>query len=113
MNAAVRFDPAGPLRGELVAPPDKSISHRAALLAAFGSWSSRISRYLDAADTRSTLAAVERLGATVEIGAGASGGLEVGITGFGLRGAAEPREAIDVGNAGTLIRLLAGLLAGQ
>lgn len=113
MSAAVRFDPAGPLRGELVAPPDKSISHRAALLAAFGSGSSRISRYLDAADTRSTLAAVERLGATVEIGAGASGGLEVGITGFGLRGAAEPREAIDVGNAGTLIRLLAGLLAGQ
>lgn len=113
MSAAVRFDPAGPLAGELTAPPDKSISHRAALLAAFGTGSTRIGRYLDAADTRSTLAAVERLGAGVEVADATAGGLDVEIAGFGLRGAAEPREAIDVGNAGTLIRLLAGLLAGQ
>ncbi len=111
--SAVRFEPAGPLRGELVAPPDKSISHRAALLAGFGSGSVRIGRYLDAADTRSTLAAVERLGARVEAAVGAAGGLDVEISGFGLRGAAEPRGPIDAGNAGTLIRLVAGLLAGQ
>jgi len=113
VSAAARFDPAAPLRGELRAPPDKSISHRAALLAGFGTGATRISRYLDAADTRSTLAAVERLGAGVEVSAASDGGLEVEIGGFGLRGAAEPRGDIDVGNAGTLIRLLAGLLAGQ
>ncbi len=108
-----RFEPAGPLRGELVAPPDKSISHRAGLLGAFGEGEARVSRYLDSADTRSTLAAVEALGAEVTIGAPKDGGIEVAIKGFGLRGAAQPDGPIDVGNAGTLIRLLAGLLAGQ
>jgi 3-phosphoshikimate 1-carboxyvinyltransferase len=109
--AARRFPPAGPLRGTLVARPDKSISHRAALLAAMGEGRCRISRYLDAADTRSTLGAIAALGAGVESRAGAIG-LEVEVRGVGLRG---PRcEApIDVGNAGTLIRLLSGWLAGQ
>jgi 3-phosphoshikimate 1-carboxyvinyltransferase len=112
--SAARFDPA-PVRGELVAPPDKSISHRAALLAAFGDRRVRVSRYLDSADTRSSLAAVEALGARVDVLASADGALEVEIGGFGLRGATAPRDdaPIDVGNAGTLIRLLAGLLAGQ
>ena len=111
--SATRFDPAGPLRGELRAPSDKSISHRAALLAGFGEETTRISGYLDAADTRSTLAAIEALGARVDVLAATDDGLEVEIAGFGLRGAAEPRRPIDVGNAGTLIRLVAGLLAGQ
>ena len=108
-----RFEPASGLRGELRAPPDKSISHRAALLGGFGTRTTRISRYLDSADTRSTLGAVEALGARVDILAAEQGGLEVEIAGFGLRGAAEPSGPIDVGNAGTLIRLIVGLLAGQ
>mgnify|MGYP001365124161 CR=1 FL=1 len=111
--SGARFEPASGLRGELRAPPDKSISHRAALLAAFAAGTTRISRYLDSADTRSTLGAVEALGARVDILAAEAGGLEVEVAGFGLRGAAEPAGAIDVGNAGTLIRLISGLLAGQ
>jgi 3-phosphoshikimate 1-carboxyvinyltransferase len=106
-----RFDPSGPLRGSLRPPSDKSISHRAALIAAMGEGETAIEGYLDAADTRSTLAAVEALGATVE-GVGADG-VEpvVRVRGVGLRG---PRPAaIDVGNAGTLLRLLPGWLAGQ
>ncbi|MFN8151912.1 MAG: 3-phosphoshikimate 1-carboxyvinyltransferase [Solirubrobacterales bacterium] len=110
---SARFEPASGLRGELRAPPDKSISHRAALLGGFGSGTTRISRYLDSADTRSTLGAVEALGARVDILSAEAGGLEVEIAGFGLRGAAQPRGPIDVGNAGTLIRLVVGLLAGQ
>jgi 3-phosphoshikimate 1-carboxyvinyltransferase len=112
--SAARFDPA-PVRGELTAPPDKSISHRAALLGAFGDRRVRVSRYLDSADTRSSLAAVEALGARVDVLAAGDGALEVEIQGFGLRGATPPRDGapIDVGNAGTLIRLLSGLLAGQ
>ena len=116
--SSARFDPAGPLRGSLRPPPDKSISHRAALLAAMADGESRISRYLDSADTRSTLDAVRALGAAVETTeADPSGALDLSVAGIGLEGpaagaGAEPL-AIDVGNAGTLLRLLPGWLAGQ
>jgi 3-phosphoshikimate 1-carboxyvinyltransferase len=108
---ATRFDPAGPLRGKLRPPADKSISHRAALIAAMSEGETEVEGYLDSADTRSTLDAVRALGATVD-GAGRNG-VEpaVRIQGVGLRGARP--AAIDVGNAGTLLRLLPGWLAGQ
>jgi 3-phosphoshikimate 1-carboxyvinyltransferase len=104
-----RFDPSGPLRGALRPPSDKSISHRAALIAAMAEGESSVEDFLDSADTRSTLAAVEALGARVD---GADGvAPEIRITGVGLQGANS--AAIDVGNAGTLLRLLPGWLAGQ
>jgi 3-phosphoshikimate 1-carboxyvinyltransferase len=109
--AAARFDPTGPLRGSLRPPADKSISHRAALIAAMGEGETTIEGYLDSADTRSTLAAVEALGAEVEGVSAEEVDPVIGIRGVGLRGA-EP-AAIDVGNAGTLLRLLPGWLAGQ
>ena len=102
-----RFAPAGPLRGSVAVPADKSISHRAAIVAAIAERETEIANYLDAADTRSTLDAVRALGA--EVSAGPGGDLRV--RGVGLRGAAP--AAIDVGNAGTLLRLLPGWLAGQ
>ena len=72
--AMTRFDPSGPLRGALRPPADKSISHRAALIAAMGEGETTIEGYLDAADTRSTLAAVEALGrGEVAAARGASG----------------------------------------
>jgi 3-phosphoshikimate 1-carboxyvinyltransferase len=117
---SIRFEPAGPLRGTLRPPPDKSISHRAALIAAMGEGETTIEGYLDAADTRSTLAAVQELGARVHhIGPGVvERGLR--IDGVGLRNAGIAAGAtggqplaIDVGNAGTLLRLLPGWLAGQ
>jgi 3-phosphoshikimate 1-carboxyvinyltransferase len=107
-----RFDPPGPLRGSLRPPSDKSISHRAALIAAMGEGDTRIEEYLDAADTNSTLAAVGKLGCEVFSGGAAESGLQDGyVKGVGLRGARP--AAIDVGNAGTLLRLLPGWLAGQ
>jgi len=125
-----RFDPAGPLRGTLMPPPDKSISHRAAIVAAMAEGETAISNYLAAADTRSTLDAIQALGAEVTEAPGAPGApdrasgskrppggrnlpvaLELRVRGVGLGG---PRSAaIDVGNAGTLLRLLPGWLAGQ
>lgn len=104
----MRFDPAaGGLRGALRVPADKSISHRAALFAAMSSGTVRLRNYLDAADTNSTLAAVRALGARVE----RLGDDDLLIEGVGFDG---PREAaIDVGNAGTLMRLLPGWLAGR
>jgi 3-phosphoshikimate 1-carboxyvinyltransferase len=103
-----RFEPARGLSGELRAPPDKSISHRAALLGAMASEPVRIERYLHAADTESTLEAVRSLGALVERRDG-----ELVVRGTGLREAREPDRPIDVGNAGTLLRLLPGWLAAQ
>jgi 3-phosphoshikimate 1-carboxyvinyltransferase len=104
----MRFEPARGLSGELRAPADKSISHRAALLGAMASEPVRIERYLHAADTTSTLRAVQALGALVE-----RRGEEVVVRGTGLREAHEPEGPIDVGNAGTLLRLLPGWLAAQ
>lgn len=106
-----RFDPAGPLGGSLTPPPDKSISHRAAIVAAMGEAQTTVRNYLDAADTRSTLDALGALGAEVVEGPGDAGGVDLRIRGVGLRGAAP--ATIDVGNAGTLLRLLPGWLAGQ
>ncbi len=104
----VRFERSSGLVGELRAPADKSISHRAALLGAMASEPVRIERYLHAADTDSTLAAVQMLGSLVELRGG-----DVVVRGTGLREAREPDRAIDVGNAGTLLRLLPGWLAAQ
>ncbi len=106
------FKPAGPLRGELRPPPDKSVSHRAALIGAMADGPTRVTGYLDSEDTRATLRAVQAVGAEIREGdADEHGGFFVEIEGIGLRG---PRPArIDVGNAGTLLRILPGWLAGQ
>jgi len=106
-----RFEPSGPLRGSLRPPPDKSVSHRAALIAAMAEGETTIEGYLDAADTRSTLIAVRQLGAEVRMAGPSVVDRSLVIHGVGLRGA-RPNE-IDVGNAGTLLRLLPGWLAGQ
>src|SRR5262249_50932021 len=90
-------------------PADKSISHRAALIAAMGEGTTRVEGYLEAADTQSTLDAVQALGARVETADGLGSLLR--IEGVGLRGAGP--ATIDVGNAGTLLRLLPGWLAGR
>jgi 3-phosphoshikimate 1-carboxyvinyltransferase len=102
----LRIEPAGPLDGALRPPPDKSISHRAAILGAMSEGRTSIRNYLRAADTDATLAAMTGLGARVD-----ARDTNVEIEGVGLR-AAKP-SPIDVGNAGTLLRILPGWLAGQ
>lgn len=104
----MRFEPSSGLAGELRAPADKSISHRAALLGAMACEPVRIENYLHAADTTATLEAVRALGALVEIRDG-----RTTIRGTGLREARAPGGPIDVGNAGTLLRILPGWLAAQ
>lgn len=102
------IEPARALVGHVVVPGDKSISHRAALLAAIADGETEIAGFGRAGDTESTLGAVRALGAEVD-----EPDVDlVRIRGRGLRGlsAAGP---IDCGNAGTLMRLLAGILAGQ
>jgi 3-phosphoshikimate 1-carboxyvinyltransferase len=104
----LRFEPVRRLRGQIEPPADKSISHRAAILGAMASEPIRVTNYLEAADTSSTLDAMRAIGALVEQRGG-----EVVIRGVGIREARVPEDPIDVGNAGTLMRLLPGWLAAQ
>jgi 3-phosphoshikimate 1-carboxyvinyltransferase len=103
-----RFGPIGPLRGTLRVPADKSISHRAAIIAAMTPEPVRIANYLNADDTRSTLSAICQLGSIVEERPD-----EMVVRGVGLRHVQQQAGPIDVGNAGTLMRLLPGWLAIQ
>ncbi|MCL6107091.1 MAG: 3-phosphoshikimate 1-carboxyvinyltransferase [Actinobacteria bacterium] len=110
---SVLFEPAGAagLHGLLQAPADKSISHRAAIIGSICDSPVEIKNFLDAADTRSTLGAIEVCGVRVErLGAGS-----VIVHGAGLRRLRSPGEGrlINCGNSGTTMRLLPGVLAGQ
>jgi 3-phosphoshikimate 1-carboxyvinyltransferase len=103
--------PARTISGTVELPGDKSISHRYAVLAALANGRSEITRYSAAADCRSTLECVARLGVKVEGGANGDG--RVAITGNGLEGLRRSRRALDADNSGTTMRMLAGVLAGQ
>ncbi|MEX1063454.1 MAG: 3-phosphoshikimate 1-carboxyvinyltransferase [Balneolaceae bacterium] len=95
------------LRGTLSLPPDKSISHRAALFAAIADGRSVIGNYSPAADPQSTLRCLQQLGVPVDRENGS-----VQISGVGRDGLQVPRGDLDCGNSGTTMRLLTGMLAG-
>jgi 3-phosphoshikimate 1-carboxyvinyltransferase len=99
--------PGNPLRGEVSVPGDKSISHRAVMLGATAVGTTRISGLLEAADVIRTIQAMAALGARLE--RAADGTWEV--SGVGVGGYEEPAGTIDFGNAGTGVRLAAGLVA--
>ena len=100
--------PAKTLSGGVEPPGDKSISHRYAMLAALAEGTSELRHFARAADCRSTLDCVKALGAEVKFDKDA-----VRVNGHGLRGLKGTRRALDAGNSGTTMRLLAGILAGQ
>ena len=101
--------PSGPLRGEIRIPGDKSISHRAVMLGAIADGDTRIRGLLEGEDVLATVAAFRSMGVEIE---GPDDG-EAIVHGVGREGLHSPAAAIDLGNAGTAMRLLAGLLAGQ
>jgi len=101
--------PSHGLKGEIALPGDKSLSHRSVLFAAIAEGSTEITGFLTGEDTLNTAKAVEMLGIVVE-GLGTNRLL---VHGKGLDGLAEPAGVLDLGNSGTGMRLLAGLLAGQ
>lgn len=105
----MRVEPAPAIIGHVGVPGDKSISHRAVLLAAIGEGETRISGFGRSQDTEATIKAVRDLG--IRVYEADSGTLRV--FGEGLRGVKPAKRAIDCGNAGTLMRLLTGILAGQ
>ena len=101
--------PGRPLRGSVPVPGDKSVSHRALMLAAIAEGDSRIRGFLEGEDTRATAAVLAQLGVRIETPA-AGERVVHGVGLHGLRGVSQP---LDCGNAGTGMRLLTGLLAGQ
>ncbi|MGH8122673.1 MAG: 3-phosphoshikimate 1-carboxyvinyltransferase [Rudaea sp.] len=101
--------PASPLRGDVRVPGDKSISHRAIMFAALADGVSRISGFLEGEDTRATARAFAQMGVRIET----PNSSERIVHGAGIDGLKAPAAAIDCGNAGTGMRLLTGLLAGQ
>lgn len=105
----MRIEPVPALVGHVAVPGDKSISHRAVLVGSICEGETRITGFGRSRDTEATIAAVRALG--VEISEDDVDTLTV--HGVGLRGLSEPAHSLDCANAGTLMRLLPGLLAGQ
>lgn len=109
MGVTYRVGAGGSLEGRLRVPGDKSISHRAVMLAAIAQGESRIAGCLEAEDVVATMNAFRALGVRIE---GPREG-RVTVHGVGLRGLRAPERALDCGNSGTAMRLLAGVLAAQ
>lgn len=97
------------LRGELVIPGDKSVSHRSVMLASLGDTPVHITNFLPSADCLSTIGVMEALGAQVE----KVSDTELVVKGNGLHGLKEPATILDAGNSGTTLRLMMGMLAPQ
>ena len=96
------------LRGELTVPGDKSISHRAVMFGSLAQGDTRIRHFLTGADCLSTIGCFRAMGIGIEQNEN-----EVIVHGKGLHGLTAPAKTLDVGNSGTTIRLLSGILAGQ
>lgn len=108
MMENVKLSRATSINGEIDLPGDKSISHRAAILAAVADGQTRISNFADAADCSATLDCLASLGVDME-----RSGNAVTIFGSGKYGLSQPSKNLDCGNSGTTMRLLSGILAGQ
>lgn len=106
--SAHRFAPAGPLRGRIRVPGDKSISHRSLMFSALAVGRSRIGGLLEGEDVLATAAALRAMGATIS-----REGDEWIVDGVGVGGFLQPKAALEMGNSGTSTRLLMGLIASQ
>jgi 3-phosphoshikimate 1-carboxyvinyltransferase len=102
------ISPGGAISGVVEVPGDKSISHRYAIIAALSEGASEIYNYASAADCRSTLECLSRLGVAFQAESN-----RVRIAGVGLGGLKAPKRALDAENSGTTMRMMAGVLAGQ
>jgi len=108
-NIQFRVEPGGTLAGEMRVPGDKSISHRSIMFGALAEGVTEVTGFLEGEDSLATLSAFRAMGVTIE---GPDNGRVV-IQGVGLHGLQAPRDVLYLGNSGTSMRLLSGLLAGQ
>lgn len=96
------------VKGEVRVPGDKSISHRAVMFGALAKGTTAVTNFLQGADCLSTISCFQQMGIPIE-----NNGNEVLIHGKGLHGLSMPQQPLDVGNSGTTMRLMSGILAGQ
>ncbi|MEP5567460.1 MAG: 3-phosphoshikimate 1-carboxyvinyltransferase [Halioglobus sp.] len=104
-----RLSPGGTINGEARVPGDKSMSHRSIMLGALAEGTTRVTGFLEGEDALATLATFRDMGVEIE----RHGQGEVVVHGVGLHGLKAPASALDLGNAGTGMRLMCGLMAGQ
>ncbi|MGD8265115.1 MAG: 3-phosphoshikimate 1-carboxyvinyltransferase, partial [Chromatiales bacterium] len=111
MTSTIRYSvqPGGSLNGEIRVPGDKSVSHRSIMLGSLAEGVTRISGFLEGEDSLATLQAFRDMGVQIE---GPFDG-KVTVHGVGMHGLKSPDKPLDLGNSGTSMRLLSGLLAGQ
>ncbi|MDR1559626.1 MAG: 3-phosphoshikimate 1-carboxyvinyltransferase, partial [Clostridiales bacterium] len=103
-----RIAPKSHRKMTIRAPGDKSVSHRAVLIGALADGDTVIEGFLSSEDCQSTIACFRKLGVDIAVG-----GDHVIVRGKGLRGLTPPEGVLDVGNSGTTMRLITGVLAGQ
>jgi len=101
-------DPAGPIKGTIQVPGDKSITHRGIILGAISEGKSIVRHYLDSEDIKATIAVFNEMGVKIDRTDDA-----IEIHGVGLNGLTPPEKPLDFGNSGTSVRLMTGLLTGQ
>jgi len=104
----LKVSKASRLKGEIEVPGDKSISHRAVMLGSIGEGETLINNFLMGEDCKATIDCFQKLGISILVN-----GTQVKIQGKGLRGLSKSENMLDVGNSGTSIRLISGILAGQ
>ena len=111
MTSSIRYSvkPGGSLNGEIRVPGDKSVSHRSIMLGSLAEGVTHISGFLEGEDSLATLQAFRDMGVEIE---GPEDG-KVTVHGVGMHGLKSPSKPLDLGNSGTSMRLLSGLLAGQ
>ncbi len=102
-------EPGGSLTGSIRVPGDKSMSHRSVMLGALAEGRTEVSGFLEGEDALATVAAFRAMGVQID---GPKAG-KLTINGVGLHGLTPPAMSLDMGNSGTSIRLLSGILAGQ
>lgn len=103
------LQPGGQVNGQIRVPGDKSISHRSIMLGSLAEGTTEVSGFLEGADALATLSAFRSMGVNID---GPEGG-KVTIQGVGLDGLKAPTEPLNMGNSGTSMRLLSGIIAGQ
>ncbi len=108
-NVTYKVSPGGQLRGAIRVPGDKSISHRSIMLGALAEGTTEISGFLEGEDSLCTLQAFRDMGVRID----RPGPQRVVVRGVGMSGLRAPAKALDLGNSGTSMRLMAGLLSGQ
>lgn len=104
------FRKKGPLKGTITVPGDKSISHRAVMFGALAEGTTEVTNFLQGADCLSTIRCFRQLGIDISNDISSD---SVVIHGKGLHGLSEPKDMLDVGNSGTTMRLISGILSGQ